>query len=118
MNACFALGLCGAIMLSGCGSTPDSLANSKIGQKCEVQFRRDALGLASPSPTSPDTGNFNGADVAINGTLKKAQADSILVSTPKADYLIPMRAVLCLKFEPVGDNAAMRIEPQSPTPTK
>jgi hypothetical protein len=94
------MGLCGAMMISGCSSNaPEPLANTKIGQNCVVQFRRDALGSASPVPIGPDTDNFNNAEITIAGTLKKVQADAILIATSKADYLIPMRVVLCMKFE-------------------
>jgi hypothetical protein len=93
------VGLCVAMMLSGCGGGTESLANGRIGQRCVVQFRRDALGSAAPVPIGPDTDNINGAEVTISGTLKRVQAEAILITTDKAEYLIPMAAILCLKFE-------------------
>jgi hypothetical protein len=93
------MGLCGAMMISACGGGSKPLANAKIGQRCVVQFRRDALGSASPVPIGLDTDNINGSEVTIGGTLKRVQADAILITTTKADYVIPMPAILCLRFE-------------------
>ncbi len=108
MKTISVVALCAAMLFSGCGNATEPLASLKIGQKCVVQFRRDALGVAGGAPVSPDTVNFNNADVAIVGTLTKAQADSILLATDKADYLIPMRAILSLRFEyPTASNAAL-----------
>ena len=44
-------------------------------------------------------------ELAIGGTLTKAQANSILLSTDTGEYLIPMPVILSVKFE-------------LPTPTK
>jgi hypothetical protein len=99
MKTISVVALCAAILFSGCSNASEPLASLKIGQKCVVQFRRDALGSASPVPISPDTGNFNGAELAIGGTLTKARADSILLSTDTGEYLIPMPVILTVNFE-------------------
>ncbi len=71
----------------------------KIEQRCIIQFRRDTLESVPPVPIGPDTDNINGSEVTISGTLKRVQADVILITTDKAEYLIPIPAILCLKFE-------------------
>jgi hypothetical protein len=99
MKSLSAAALFAVVMCAGCNTAPDPLASSKIRQHCVVQLRRDALGSAAPVPVSPETENMNGAEVAIGGTLKRVQADWILIGTEKVEYAIPMRSILCMKFE-------------------
>ncbi|MBI3839393.1 MAG: hypothetical protein HY288_15855 [Planctomycetia bacterium] len=73
--------------------------NSKIGQQCEVQFRRDALGTAANLPVSPQTGEINGASVHIYGKLKRVIGEWIVLGDDKAEYVIPTHAILFLKFD-------------------
>ena len=49
----------------------------KVGTVYKVQFRRDALG--GSALVSPQTDNYNGADVCITGTLIAVYHDAILL---------------------------------------
>ena len=90
------LGAC--MLLAGCGRPVDSPASAMVGRQVEVQFRRDALGTASPNPVPPATGEINGAAVHMFGTLRKAQADWILLASDGDEYVVPTHAILYLKF--------------------
>ena len=46
------------------------------------------------------TPGISTAELAIGGTLTKAQTDSILLSTDTGEYLIPMPVIVSVKFEP------------------
>jgi hypothetical protein len=98
MKACQLVGLCLIAALSGCGGPGPSPLNGHVGQDCDVQFRRDALGAATPNGISPETGEYNGSVVHMLGTLKKAQADAIVISDGQSEYVIPMHAILYVKF--------------------
>ena len=102
-----AAGLIVTITTIGCNTARDPLASSKIGQRCSVQFRRDALGAAAASPIPPETDAMNGAEVVIVGTLKRVQDDAVLIDTDRFEYIIPMHAILSLRFElPPAANSA------------
>jgi hypothetical protein len=94
-------GLCIAAVFLGCSPPVSSPVTDRVGQSCEVQFRRDGLGAAAPSGISPKTGEFNGMPMNMYGTLKRAQVDSILLNDGQFEYLIPMHAILYLKFDEV-----------------
>jgi hypothetical protein len=104
MNALYYLGLCAIVVLTGCNAQLPSPLTARVGQSCEVQFRRDALGAAAPNGISPDTGEYNGMAMSVIGRLTKVFANSILlrkvdvVGGGESEYVIPMDSVLYLKF--------------------
>ena len=105
MKALFYFGLCAIVVLTGCNAQPTSPLTGRVGQPCEVQFRRDALGAAAPNGISPDTGEYNGMAMHVNGILTKVFANAILlrkvdvVGGGESEYVIPMDSVLYLKFK-------------------
>ena len=83
--------------ISSCGRAPGQLA-SYVGQNCEVQFRRDALGGAAALPVPPTTDNINGAQVSLSGRLDAATSNSILIVAAQKRYWIPLDSVLLVEF--------------------
>jgi hypothetical protein len=93
---------------AGCES-PDpeqqaiSALRAKIGYRCTVQFRRDALGAAAAVPVPPTTDNINGADVTLSGKLKDVKGDWLVleyqrgVSKP-TEYWIARNSILSLEW--------------------
>lgn len=70
------------------------LLRSKVGESCVVQFRRDALGTASPNPISPMTGNHNGAETVLRGVLKSVKGDWLILDVPVPDTMIDGKSVV------------------------
>ena len=99
MKCFLVLTLLAAAFMSGCNNTPEPMAVTKVGQRCAVQFRRDALGAAAQNPIPPETDASNGAEVTIVGTLKRVQADGVLIDTGRFEYIIPMHSILSLRFD-------------------
>lgn len=96
------VGICCVMLLSGCGRPLDSPVSTRIGEQCEVQFRRDALGAAAELPIPSETNNYNGAEVSLTATLNRATHDWIIVANHQAEYMIPVHAILLLKFNPAA----------------
>lgn len=103
-NVGVVLGLAGlAFMFAGCmpvgeaaGST---VIGAKFGKQCTVQFRRDALGAASPCPVPPLTNSLNGAETSVSGTLTRADDDWIVIDRgTNGELLIAKSSVLLLRF--------------------
>lgn len=90
-----------AVLVVGCGS--DNAAGGKaelpIGQQCEIQFRRDALGQGAELPTSATTGNINGATVNISGTLVSATAEWVVIKKDNDSLWIPRAVVLLIRVQ-------------------
>lgn len=82
--------------MAGCAGGPPT------GRTVQVQFRRDALGTASTSPVPPTTGNFNGGDTSVSGTLRSADGGWVVVDNPAnhQTYWIPRGAVLLIQVMP------------------
>jgi hypothetical protein len=99
MKISYLAGLCIAMTLLGCNQPLESPARFRIGQNCEVQFRRDALGAAAPNGIPPNTSSMNGAIMNIVGTLSKADANWVVVTNNSKEYMIPTHAVLYLGFD-------------------
>lgn len=90
-----------AVLLVGCGS--DNVAGGKaelpIGQQCEIQFRRDALGQSADLPTSPTVGGINGATVNISGTLVSSTAEWVVIKKDNDSIWIPRAVVLLIRVQ-------------------
>jgi hypothetical protein len=99
----FTVLVCLMLLSAGCGSTInlkiEPPITAKIGQRCIVQFRRDALGTAAPTPVPPTTGSLNGAEVTIAGELKKVNPGWIVVAAERVEYVIPTDAILMVTFD-------------------
>jgi len=100
---------CAAIFCVGCNTNSDPSLASKIGQKCEVQFRRDALGMAGALPASPQTGELNGAPVSMVGTLKRVNSDWIVLAGETSESIIAVPTILLLKFQQPQQVAAAKV---------
>ena len=66
---------------------------------CTVQFRRDALGMGGNSPTSPLTGNHNGADVSVTGKVVHETPEWLVLATTTQELWIPKHSVLLVSRE-------------------
>ncbi len=73
----------------------------QLGQPVILQFRRDALGVATQNGISPDTDIYNGARMSIKGVLKAVEAHGVIVKThPKAQTCwVPWEAVLLIRTD-------------------
>ena len=91
--------LCALLMVSGC-SQPRIAAERMVGRQCQVQFRRDALGVASNTGASPTTGEFNGVTMLMYGKLDAALTDSVVLSNDKGTHFIPMHSILIISVDP------------------
>jgi hypothetical protein len=95
--------LTGLLFLSGCGgsssSAPDPQLSGRVGDNCTVYFRRDALGMAAGSPSSPLTGNHNGADVQMTGKLLRVNPGWVCIAIGQAEYTIPKEVILVIEFK-------------------
>ena len=68
------------------------------GRRCRVHFRREAMGVAGPSPY-PLTGNSLATDrVQITGTLERVGRDWLVVKGERSTYWVPREAVLAVEF--------------------
>jgi hypothetical protein len=102
------------MLLTGC-SEEDSKAAAKplmtkrttplrshLGDRCIVQFRRDALGAAGDRLIPPQISSINDAETSFSGVLTDVAADSVVITQngpPDRDLWIPMHAVLSIQFE-------------------
>ena len=80
---------------------------SHLGDRCKVQFRRDALGAAASNPVPPTTDNINGVDVSMIGTLTDITPEAVVVSnhgTSERDHWIPLNSILFLQFDISTEN--------------
>jgi hypothetical protein len=97
----YGLGLIGVLSVTGCGGDdpppPDPMLGGRVGDNCTVYFRRDALGMAAPSPSSPLTGNHNGADTQVSGKLARVNAEWVVVATGGRELTIPKSAILVIE---------------------
>ena len=84
-RAVWGIGLLGVLAVAGCGGgappAADPMLGGRVGDNCTVYFRRDALGMAGPSPSSPLTGNHNGADTAVSGKLTIPKSAILVIET-------------------------------------
>ena len=72
-----------------------------LGERCEVQFRRDALGAGATVPIPPTTDEMNGAAVAQFGKLIAIEGEGLVIEDalhPDQTYWIPYQVVLSVKF--------------------
>jgi hypothetical protein len=98
--------VCGVVLLTGCGQStakrPAFSMEAGVGNTCTVQFRRDALGLATEVPINPATDVYNGATITLVGTLKSRDENWTVVSGLHGDetstYVIPTHAILWLRI--------------------
>ncbi len=92
--------LVGLLFVAGCdGSQPDPQLSGRIGEMCTIYFRRDALGMAAGAPSSPRTGNQNGADVAISGKLLRVNPGWLTVGIDQGEYTIPREVILMIEVK-------------------
>ena len=93
--------LIAAGLLVGCGPLQkqerSDLLKKLIGEQCVVQFDRASLGTTSDLPVPPTTDSYNGARTSIHGTLKKYDAEWIVLKTGKTYTYIPLRHVLLIQ---------------------
>lgn len=82
---------------------------SHLGDRCKVQFRRDALGAAASNPVPPTTDNINGVDVSMVGTLTDVTPEAVVVSyggTNERDHWIPINSILFIQFDIPTENTS------------
>ncbi len=94
-----------AVLLLGCGSdnVVGGRAELPIGQECDIQFRRDALGQSADLPTSPTVGGINGATVNISGTLVSSNAEWVWIKKGNDSIWIPRSVILLIRVQnPTG----------------
>ena len=88
------------MLLTGCDqATAAGSSSPPVGKRCTIQFRRDALGAAASLPVSPMTGNVNGADTAISGTLKSSVGEWVVLDYAGKETWIPKTVVLLIQFQ-------------------
>lgn len=96
--------LIATLLLTGCGPSNHTDASPLLkkltGKYCIVQFNRQALGAANDLPIPPQTGAFNGAETCVGGTLKKYDAEWLVLEKGKTDIYIPMKHVLLIERQP------------------
>ncbi len=90
-----ALALLGSVVFTGCGK--QDVPALQVGKACTIQFRRDALGAASHNPVPPTTNNMNGADTSIDGTLKRATAEWVVIDRKGRELWIPKSVILLIE---------------------
>jgi hypothetical protein len=99
----YGVALLGVAALAGCSNSvppfPDPMLAGRIGDNCTVYFRRDALGMAAGSPSSPLTGNHNGADTQVSGQLVRLNAEWLVVADGKREFTIPKAVVLLIEMQ-------------------
>lgn len=95
----------GVLIMSGVSCLPSgeaatqNVAVDKVGERCKVQFRRDALGAANPNGVPPLTDSMNGADTSVFGTLTFADETWVVVNNETTGEMwIPTSTVLLLQF--------------------
>ena len=90
--------LLGVLLIAGCAdssheSTP---IEGQIGQNCTIYFRRDVLGMASDSPSSISTMEYNGAEVVQVGKLVTVTPNWIVINRNGSDLHIPQSSILMI----------------------
>jgi hypothetical protein len=97
----YGLGLIGVLAVTGCGGDdpppPDPMLGGRVGDNCTVYLRRDALGMAAPSPSPALTGNHNGADTAVSGKLIRVNAEWVVIADGRRELTIPKSAILVIE---------------------
>jgi hypothetical protein len=89
---CLVLVVAGAVIVFSLPST-----SPKAGANCRVQFRRDALGVNSPSPIPIATVMHNGAEVTLSGQFVRMNSDWLVLKTgEKSETWILRSAILYL----------------------
>jgi len=98
----YGLGLAGALAVAGCGDDDpppaDPMLGGRVGDNCTIYLRRDALGMAGPSPSSPLTGNHNGADTAVSGKLVRVNAEWVVIVDGGRERTIPKSVILVIEL--------------------
>jgi hypothetical protein len=83
-------------LVAGCAPTVN--LELPLGQPCNVQFRRDALGAGGGGPVSPTTDNFNGAATSLRGTLERADEHWLVLRVGDKQQWIARDVVLLVQF--------------------
>jgi hypothetical protein len=79
------------------GAAAASPLSSLIGQRCKVQFRRDALGLAAAAPVPPTGQGPGGRAVSIEGTIRSVTGAWIVLERDGRTYWVAQSAVLLIE---------------------
>ena len=79
-------------------STQSHPLNSRKGDFCKVQLRRDALGAKAGLPIPPTADAYNGAAVSVSGELRKIYGSGVLLDNAGDDIWIPSDSILLLEF--------------------
>ncbi|QDV52788.1 hypothetical protein [Gimesia fumaroli] len=98
------------IALSGCVSKINSETSQSesskisrdglhqwIGKEVNIQFRRDALGVAAPLPVSPTTSSLNGAKTSISGKLICVDSKGLVIGTERRPTWVPREVILLVE---------------------
>jgi hypothetical protein len=87
-----------ALLVTGCDqATAAGFSSPPVGKPCTIQFRRDALGAAG-LPVSPMTGNINGAETAITGTLKSTSGEWVVLDRGGKEVWVSKTVILLIQF--------------------
>jgi hypothetical protein len=87
-----------ALFVTGCDkATAAGFSSPPVGKACTIQFRRDTLGAAG-LPVSPMTGNINGAETAISGTLKSTSGEWVVLDCGGKEVWVSKTVILLIKF--------------------
>ena len=106
--------LAGVASLALLGAAPAASADplaSRLGRDCKVQFRRDYLGAACPSPVTFTVDTINGSVLSLVGELTGVNESWVVLRTirrettearsnvRKDEFWIPRDAVLLVQFD-------------------
>jgi hypothetical protein len=95
--ACLAA-LAAALLITGCERAIAAGSSPPTGKRCTIQFRRDALGAAASLPVGPMTGNINGAETAISGTLKTTSGEWVVLDLSGREIWVSKTVILLIQF--------------------
>jgi hypothetical protein len=81
-------------LVAGSAGAPDL-----VGRRVRIQFRRDAVGLAGPTPLGADAPSTPGRTTSLDGTLTGTTNGWLVLRGQGKTYWIPQAAVLLIEVE-------------------